>query len=238
MAPQAQRLVAAEHLPRALGTVPQTRWRIFWAAALIAIIEARPSDAATSLIGTHRLRAPAAAAASPSPAPQSAANAERNGTLALVSEYDALQSDVQEAWNSWQEAVAVLGPKVERLSLEATRMKEALSSARRLRVPKLKEVCARAGSCGLCAEIPICGWCATSMKCVPGNLGGPLAQCPQYHFNTCSGMSCEVYESCETCTTDLSCAWSTLSLKCTDGKTWSHAREGDSLVEQSACNGP
>jgi len=150
-----------------------------------------------------------------------------NSSAAIRASFEKLRHDLGKEWKSWTDLSAEVWPKVDRLALEAKRMDQALTSAQELRLPSVVGLCSSLEHCSDCAASPICGWCASSMRCVPGGLDGPVdsALCTttaatDYLFERCPGMSCPSYTSCGPCTADGLCGWCASTSRCLEGSEW------------------
>lgn len=140
----------------------------------------------------------------------------KNMTAELLEEYDSLHKEVLGEWESWQGLAARLGPKIEHLQQASNGLKAVVSSVRDLHIPSVGSHCAKLTSCDTCAASAICGWCTSSLRCVPGSQDGVLepGACgtspgsdAAYSFSSCPGMGCDAYLSCGDCTQQASCGW-------------------------------
>jgi len=188
----------------------------------------------------------AAAALLPAPAngaDPGAASLPQRLRGALRDELKALRGDLRKAWDQWREAVVAVGPRIDRLNLEAGRVRLALDSAERLRSPDVAGVCGALGTCAACSSSPICGWCAASTRCVPGTRTGPAeeASCilpTTYSFEGCPGVACETLLSCSTCTSNPLCGWCGTAARCAEGTEWGPFRGASMQLPVPYCQVP
>lgn len=134
----------------------------------------------------------------------------------LLQEYSSLQREVRQEWESWQGLAGNLGPKIEHLQQASNNLRAVVSSVRDLHIPDVGSRCSQFTSCNECAASTICGWCTSSLRCVPGTRDGVaepgicgtgIGDNGAYSFSSCPGMACEAYSSCEKCTRQPSCGW-------------------------------
>ena len=83
-----------------------------------------------------------------------------------------------------------------------------------------------AGRCTACTETIGCGFCQSTLQCVPGDATGPLStsssssgsvSCPSWSFqaDTCPVLPhCELYSDCVSCAASDQCAWCASSRTC------------------------
>mmetsp|Transcript_51158 Transcript_51158/g.147641 ORF Transcript_51158/g.147641 Transcript_51158/m.147641 type:complete len:226 (+) Transcript_51158:146-823(+) len=141
----------------------------------------------------------------------------------IFNELEGLSNEVSQATSMWDNLEASVQPQILRLHNEADQLRNILGSVRKLRIPNVIAFCRGLGSCSSCAAEPVCGWCSTSMKCVPGTKQGPadLSFCSfpsdVYTYGACPGQDCGGYTSCETCTADATCGWQSRELQCMTG---------------------
>lgn len=161
-----------------------------------------------------------------SPSQASKKVAKDSASEALVAEYKALTTEVHEEWDAWEGLAGNLGPKIESLDEASKGLKAVISSARMLQVPSVNGICANLTSCSACAASPVCGWCTSSLTCVPGMPEGPAeagacgGQKVAYSFSACPGMACEVFTSCQLCTQQGTCGWCSSDNRCAEGSEW------------------
>lgn len=155
-----------------------------------------------------------------------------NVTAALLNEFGSLRTQVSKEWNSWQRLSAEVWPKVDQLGADEAEASKFFSSARELRLPSVVELCARLSSCDLCGSSPVCGWCAASLRCVPGTPEAPAetslcaTSSADYSFDGCPGSSCEAHASCERCAQDGLCGWCGATGRCMEGSEWGPKTKG------------
>mmetsp|Transcript_33833 Transcript_33833/g.79063 ORF Transcript_33833/g.79063 Transcript_33833/m.79063 type:complete len:250 (+) Transcript_33833:70-819(+) len=169
-----------------------------------------------------------------------------NASASLDAEMEGLQREMQASWSSWQEAYGTAASEVEGLNESATHLEELVESARRLGGGNAAvEYCQSFTSqgCSGCVSSHICGWCASSMTCVPGTkahgVAGDGSLCPSagaFTWGTCPGQSCGSYTACGTCTADANCGWCSAALPspgggCISGSEWGPIRVPGSVVE-------
>lgn len=140
----------------------------------------------------------------------------KNMTAELLQEYNSLHKEVHEVWESWQGLAGSLGPKMEYLQQASNSLRAVVSSVHDLHIPDVRSLCSKLTSCDACAASSICGWCTSSLVCVPGTPDGILepGACGTgvgsdgaYSFSSCPGMGCDAYLSCAECTQQASCGW-------------------------------
>lgn len=140
----------------------------------------------------------------------------KNMTLELLDQYSSLSKEVQEEWESWQALAGSLGPKMEHLQQASNGLRAVESSVHDLHIPDVRSLCSKLTSCDECAASSTCGWCISSLRCVPGTLNGMLepGACnigvesnAAYSFSSCPGMGCDAYSSCKDCSRQASCGW-------------------------------
>jgi len=129
---------------------------------------------------------PAPQDAIPPESPQEAAEADtpkkgesddkipKDAMVELVDEYGLLQKEVRDQWKSWQELAASLGPKIESMKSSASSLRALVSSVRDLQIPDIHTICRKLASCDECAASSVCGWCTSTLRCVPGTRDGIL----------------------------------------------------------------
>lgn len=154
-----------------------------------------------------------------------------NSTV-LRANFETLRRDLGKEWSSWSDLSAMVWPKVDKLALDAKRMDQTLTSAKELRLPSVVGLCAKLKTCSECSTSPICGWCSSSMRCVPGGEDGPVdssfcaTSAKDYLFSGCPGMSCPSYTSCGPCISDGLCGWCASSRRCFEGSEWGPSDHG------------